>query len=107
MNKRLTYLDNKKNISENLIKDLRKKFNLSIEDLAIKLQLGGIDMSSQVIRNIENNTRTVTDTELFIISKILKVTIIINEEGIKYEGAMPYKWHCTKSIFCAKDIGAK
>ena len=52
MNKRLTYFNNEKNISAKLIQDLRKKFNLSVEDFAIRLQLEGIDMSSQVIRNI-------------------------------------------------------
>ena len=38
MNKRVTYFNNEKNISGRLIQDLRKKFNLSVEDLAIKLQ---------------------------------------------------------------------
>ena len=84
MNKRLTYFNNEKNISVKLIQDLRKKFNLSVEDFAIKLQLEGIDMSSQVIRNIENNKRTVTDFELLIIARALNISIIINGEEIKY-----------------------
>ena len=32
MNKRLTYFNNEKNISAKLIQDLRKKFNLSVEE---------------------------------------------------------------------------
>ena len=84
MNKRLTYCNNEKNISASLIQDLRKKFNLSVEDLAIKLQLEGINMSSQVIRNIENNKRTVTDFELSMIAKALNISIIINGKEIKY-----------------------
>lgn len=84
MNKRLTYFNNEKNISAKLIQDLRKKFNLSVEDFAIRLQLEGIDMSSQVIRNIENNKRTVTDFELRIIARVLNISIIINGKEIKY-----------------------
>lgn len=84
MNKRLTYFNNQKNISVSLIQDLRKKFDLSVEELAIKLQLEGINMSSQVIRNIENNKRTVTDFELSMIAKALNISIIINEKEIKY-----------------------
>lgn len=84
MNKRLTYFNNQKNISVSLIQDLRKKFDLSVEELAIKLQLEGINMSSQVIRNIENNKRTVTDFELSMIAKALNISIIINGKEIKY-----------------------
>ena len=84
MNKRVTYFNNEKNISAKLIQDLRKKFNLSVEDFAIRLQLEGIDMSSQVIRNIENNKRTVTDFELRIIARVLNISIIINGKEIKY-----------------------
>ena len=84
MNKRVTYFNNEKNISGRLIQDLRKKFNLSVVDLAIKIQLEGIDISSQVIRNIENNKRTVTDFELLIIARVLNISIIINAEEIKY-----------------------
>ena len=84
MNKRLTYFNNEKNISVKLIQNLRKKFNLSVEDLAIKLQLEGIDMSSQVIRNIENNKRTVTDFELSMIARALNISIIITGKEIKY-----------------------
>ena len=84
MNKRLTYCNNEKNISVSLIQDLRKKFNLSVEDLAIKLQLEGIDMSSQIIRNIENNKRTVTDFELSMIARALNISIIITGKEIKY-----------------------
>ena len=84
MNKRLTYFNNQKNISVKLIQDLRKKFNLSVEDFAIRLQLEGIDMSSQVIRNIENNKRTVTDFELSMIARALNISIIITGKEIKY-----------------------
>lgn len=41
-------------------------------------------MSSQVIRNIENNKRTVTDFELSMIAKALNISIIINGKEIKY-----------------------
>ena len=66
MNKRVTYFNNEKNISGKLIQDLRKKFNLSVEDLAIK------------------NKRTVTDFELLIIARVLNISIIISKEEIKY-----------------------
>ena len=64
MNKRVTYFNNEKNISGRLIQDLRKKFNLSVEDLAIKLQLEGIDISAQVIRNNEEEIKYIDSAML-------------------------------------------
>lgn len=75
MNSRKKYKD-MVNISGNKIKKIRNEQKLSREKLSNKLLLEeGIDIPAQSIVHIENNTRTVTDYELYGISKILNVEI--------------------------------
>lgn len=45
------------------------------EDLAIKIQLMGWDMTSLMISRIENNQRHVCDAELRILAKALNVSM--------------------------------
>ena len=66
--------NNLKNISGNKLKELRKKNKMSQQDLAEKLQLEGIDLTSKEISKIENNCRLVQDFELFAFAKIFKVS---------------------------------
>ena len=47
---------------------------MSQQDLAKKLQLEGIDLTSKEISKIETNKRLVQDFELFAFAKIFKVT---------------------------------
>lgn len=71
---KITKYNNYKNISGNKLKELRKKAKLSQQDLAEKLQLEGIDLTSKEISKIETNKRLVQDFELFAFARIFKVS---------------------------------
>ncbi len=71
---KITKYNNYRNISGNKLKELRKKSKMSQQDLAKKLQLEGIDLTSKEISKIETNKRLVQDFELFAFAKIFKVT---------------------------------
>ena len=70
----ITKYNNVKNISGNKLKELRKNAKMSQQDLAEKLQLEGIDLTSKEISKIETNNRLVQDFELFAFAKIFKVS---------------------------------
>lgn len=70
---KITKYNNVKNVSGNKLKDLRKKCKMSQKELAEKLQLEGIDLTSKEISKIENNDRLVQDFELFAFAKIFEV----------------------------------
>ena len=57
-----------RNISGSVLKELRLKANLSQQDLAEKLQLLGIELTSKEISKI------VQDFELFAFAKVFKVS---------------------------------
>lgn len=67
-------LDGKLNIVGKNIELCRERNNISRQMLSDKLILMGIDLSSQIIFNIEKGTRTVVDYELCAIAKILNTT---------------------------------
>ena len=71
---KITKYNNFKNISGKKLKELRKQAKLSQQDLAEKLQLQGIDLTSKEISKIETNKRLVKDFELFAFSKIFGVS---------------------------------
>jgi transcriptional regulator with XRE-family HTH domain len=52
---KITKYNNVKNISGNKLKELRKDAQMSQQDLAEKLQLEGIDLTSKEISKIETN----------------------------------------------------
>lgn len=62
-----------KNVSGSIIRELRLKLNLSQQDLAEKLQLLGVQLTSKEISKIENDQRLVQDFELFAFAKVLGV----------------------------------
>lgn len=66
--------NNFRNISGEKLKELRKKFEMSQQDLAEKLQLKGIDLTSKEISKIETNKRLVQDFELFAFASIFNVS---------------------------------
>lgn len=74
--------NNFKNISGNKIKELRLKHNLTQQELAERLQLKGIDISSNEISKIENNNRLVQDFELFALAEIFNVSADIFNNSI-------------------------
>ena len=63
-----------RNISGKKLRELRISANLSQQELAEKLQLEGIDLTSKEISKIENNKRLVQDFELFAFAKIFGVS---------------------------------
>ena len=71
---KITKYNNFKNISGKKLKELRKQAKLSQQDLAEKLQLQGIDLTSKEISKIETNKRLVQDFELFAFYKIFGVS---------------------------------
>lgn len=73
--------NNFRNISGIILRELRLKNNLSQQDLAEKLQLLGIELTSKEISKIENNARLVQDFELFAFAKVFNVSAdIFNKE---------------------------
>lgn len=66
--------NNFRNISGSVLKELRLKANLSQQDLAEKLQLLGVELTSKEISKIENDNRLVQDFELFAFTKVFNVS---------------------------------
>lgn len=66
--------NNFRNISGTIVRELRIESGLSQQDLAKKLQLMGIELTSKEISKIENNDRLVQDFELFAFAKIFDVS---------------------------------
>jgi len=71
---RLYTLDDKCNISGERIREARTKAQMSQEQLAVKLQLAGLQMGQMAVSRIETGKRLVPDFELPIISDVLGVT---------------------------------
>ena len=64
---------NKSNVIGPLIRNARINMDLTQESLAIKMQLENVEMSQKIISRIEKQERFVTDYELLILLKILKI----------------------------------
>ena len=75
--------NNVRNISGNVLRELRTKKKMSQKQLAEKLQLEGIDLTSKEISKIKNNGRLVQDFELFGFAKILGVSADEFNETVK------------------------
>ena len=71
---KITKFNDFKNISGKTLRALRKSAKMSQQDLAQKLQLEGIDLTSKEISKIEMNKRLVQDFELFAFAKIFNVS---------------------------------
>ena len=71
---RLYTLDGKCNISGSRVKIARLKNKMSQEELAIKVQLAGLQMGQMAISRIETGKRLVPDFELPILAEALGVT---------------------------------
>ena len=65
--------DGKNNICGKNISILRKKMNLLQRELAVIMQIAGIDMDKNAIQRIEAGKRFVTDIELKTFSEVLKI----------------------------------
>ena len=62
-----------KNLIGKNLKKLRKKLKISQQELSNKLELLGVYVCRGSISRIEDQTRTVTDIELFAIAEVLDV----------------------------------
>ncbi len=71
---KITKYNEYRNISGIKLSKLRKANKMSQKELAEKLQLEGIDLTSKEISKIENNKRLVQDFELFAFAKIFGVS---------------------------------
>lgn len=65
----------KKNMVGKKVKLLRKKQNLTQEELSARLETLAIYICRGSISRIEDQTRTVTDIELYGLSEVLSVPI--------------------------------
>ncbi len=75
----------KTNIVGNKIKNLRKKQKMSQRVLSNKLELMGVYVCRGSVSRIEDGIRTVTDIELYAISRALGVSITdLFEEAEEY-----------------------
>ena len=64
----------KKNLISGRVAKLRKSRKWSQRELALQLQLIGIDMDKNVITRIETNKRYVSDIELKALAKVFMVS---------------------------------
>lgn len=71
---RLYSLDRKCNISGERIREARIRAGLSQEELAIRMQLAGLQMGQMAVSRIESGKRLVPDFELPLLAKALGVT---------------------------------
>lgn len=65
----------KKNLCGDKIREARLKQRLSQSDLAAKLQIEGVTLERDSISRIEIGTRFVTDYELKIFARVLRVNV--------------------------------
>ena len=71
---KISKYNNFKNISGSILRELRTNDGLSQQQLAEKLQLLGVELTSKEISKIENDKRLVQDFELFAFAKIFGVS---------------------------------
>ena len=72
--KKLTYIDEQKNIIGQKLRQVRKKSKVTQDDLAARMQILGVNIDQQAISSIERNKRVVTDFELACFCKALRCT---------------------------------
>lgn len=71
---RLYTLDGKCNISGQRIREARVKAGMSQEELAVRMQLAGLQMGQMAVSRIETGKRLVPDFELPLLADALGVT---------------------------------
>ena len=63
------------NICGKRVTFFRKNMKISQRELAVKLQLLGLDVDKNAIQRIESGQRFVTDIEIVFLCKALKITV--------------------------------
>lgn len=64
----------KKNICGDRVREARQKQRISQADLAARLQVAGVILERDCISRIEIGTRFVTDYEIVVLAKALRVS---------------------------------
>lgn len=64
----------KKNICGDRVREARQKQRISQSDLAARLQIEGVILERDCISRIEIGTRFVTDYEIIVLAKCLRVS---------------------------------
>ena len=72
---KVTKVDGKCNICGKRLKNIRKAHELSQEQVAVRLQLEGLNISQKAISRIETGKRVITDYELKYLATALNVSI--------------------------------
>ena len=67
--------DGRNNLCGRKVALLRSDMGISQRELADRLQIAGLDIDKNAIQRIEAGKRFVTDIELKIISKVLKISV--------------------------------
>ena len=62
------------NVVGPVIQTIRYSKGLTQEQLAARCQLAGLDISRSTLAQIESQLRCVTDLEMFLFARVLKVT---------------------------------
>ena len=65
----------KMNLAGENVRKIRKKKKMSQQELSAKLELLGVYVCRGSISRLEDQTRTVTDIELYAISLVLNVSL--------------------------------
>ena len=65
----------RKNLIGNRLTAIRKAHKMSQQELSVQLELLGVYVCRGSISRIEDGSRTVTDIELYAISRILQVPL--------------------------------
>ena len=71
---KISKFNNSRNISGTMLRKLRIEKGLSQQQLAEKVQLEGVELTSKEISKIENDNRLVQDFELFSFEMVLGVS---------------------------------
>ena len=64
----------KKNICGDRVREARQKQRISQSDLAARLQIEGVILERDCISRVEIGTRFVTDYEIIVLAKCLRVS---------------------------------
>ena len=75
LNLKIYNYDGKKNICGEKVREIRKKNDITQDELAARLQVEGVNIERDSISRLEKGIRFVADYELVILAKVLGVTI--------------------------------
>ncbi|MBR5246872.1 MAG: helix-turn-helix transcriptional regulator [Clostridia bacterium] len=67
--------DGKKNICGKKVREIRKKSDITQDELAARLQVEGVNIERDSISRLEKGTRFVADYELIVLAKVLGVKV--------------------------------